>query len=336
MDGLIFFHKLLIILGFSIPVIYIFNKLKFPSIIGFLITGIIIGPYGLKLITDTAGIQLMAEIGVAFLLFTIGVEISLSRFLKHLSEFLLTGGLQVFFTFLAGIIIGLILQFSITQAIFIGFLVPHSSSALALKMLKDRGDEDSPHGRISIGINLFQNIMVVPMMLLIPFLAGDSGPATGVIIWKLFKSILIIVAILVAARYIIPFVLERLANTRMRDVFVITSIVITLGIAWLTNALGLSLALGAFLAGLAISDTDFTHQIVSDINPFRDIFLSVFFVSFGMILNLDFARQNLGYILFISLVIILIKAAIVFGLVKISQISFAHNDSKRCSFIANW
>ncbi len=317
MDGLIFFHKLLIILGFSIPVIYIFNKLKFPSIIGFLITGIIIGPYGLKLITDTAGIQLMAEIGVAFLLFTIGVEISLSRFLKHLSEFLLTGGLQILFTFLAGIVIGLILQFSITQAIFVGFLIAHSSSALALKMLKDRGDEDSSHGRISIGINLFQNIIVVPMMLLIPFLAGNSGPTTGEIFWKLFKSILIIVAILVAARYIIPFILERLANTRMRDVFVITSIVITLGIAWLTHALGLSLAIGAFLAGLAISDTDFTHQIISDINPFRDIFLSVFFVSLGMILNLDFARQNLSYILFISFVIILIKAAIVFGLVKI-------------------
>ena len=317
MDGLIFFHKLLIILGFSVPVIYIFNKLKFPSIIGFLITGIIIGPYGLKLITDTAGIQLMAEIGVAFLLFTIGIEISLSRFLKHLSEFLLTGGLQVFLTFLAGIVIGFLLQLSMNQAIFIGFLLAHSSSALALKMLKDRGDEDSPHGRISIGINLFQNIIVVPMMLLIPFLAGDSGPTTGEIFWKLFKSILIIVAILVAARYIIPFVLERLANTRMRDVFVITSIVITLGIAWLTNALGLSLAIGAFLAGLAISDTDFTHQIISDVNPFRDIFLSVFFVSLGMILNLDFARQNLSYILFISLVIILIKAAIVFGLVKI-------------------
>lgn len=322
MDGLIFFHKLLIILGFSIPVIYIFNKLKFPSIIGFLITGIIIGPYGLKLITDTAGIRLMAEIGVAFLLFTIGIEISLSRFLKHLSEFLLTGGLQVFFTFLAGFFIGLVLQLSISQAIFIGFLLSHSSSALVLKMLKDRGDEESPQGRISIGIILFQDIMVVPMMLLIPFLTGDSGPTTWAITWKLIKSILIIVAILAAARYIIPFILERLVNTRMRDVFVITSIVITLGIAWLTNALGLSLAIGAFLAGLAISDTDFTHQIISDINPFRDIFLSIFFVSFGMILDLNFARQNYGYILTISFIIILIKAAIVFGLVKFLKYPF--------------
>ncbi|OGP87818.1 MAG: hypothetical protein A2031_05320, partial [Deltaproteobacteria bacterium RBG_19FT_COMBO_43_11] len=322
MDGLIFFHKLLIILGFSIPVIYIFNKLKFPSIVGFLITGIIIGPYGLKLITDTAGIQLMAEIGVAFLLFTIGIEISLSRFLKHLSEFLLTGGLQVFFTFLAGMLIGLMLQLSMSQAIFIGFLLSHSSSALVLKMLKDRGDEESPQGRISIGIILFQDIMVVPMMLLIPFLTGDSGPTTLAILWKLLKSILIIVAILAAARYIIPFILERLANMRMRDVFVITSIVITLGIAWITHALGLSLAIGAFLAGLAISDTDFTHQIISDINPFRDIFLSVFFVSFGMILDLDFARQNYGYILSISFIIIFIKAAMVFSLVKFLKYPF--------------
>jgi len=316
MDGSVFFHKLLIILGFSIPVIYIFNKLKFPSIIGFLITGIIIGPFGLKLITDTAGIQLMAEIGVALLLFTIGVEISLARFLKHLSEFLLTGGLQVFFTFLAGFFIGLLFQMSLMQAVFIGFILAHSSSALVLKMLKDRGDEESPQGRTSIGVILFQDIMVVPMMLLIPFLAGDSGPTTGVIIWKLAKSLLIIAAILVAARYIIPFILERLAYMQMRDVFVITSIVITLGIAWLTHALGLSLAIGAFLAGLAISDTDFTHQIISDINPFRDIFLSIFFVSFGMILDLDFALKNYAFIFAVTLTILLLKAGIVIGLVK--------------------
>ncbi|NMD05583.1 MAG: potassium transporter KefB, partial [Deltaproteobacteria bacterium] len=175
-DGLIFFRKLLIILGFSIPVIYLFNKLKFPSIIGFLITGIIIGPFGLGLLTDTAGIQLMAEIGVALLLFTIGIEVSLSRFLKHLSEFILSGGLQVFFTFLAGVFIGLIAQMSLEQAVFLGFILAHSSSALVLKMLKDRGDEESPQGRISIGVILFQDIMVVPMMLLIPFLAGESGP----------------------------------------------------------------------------------------------------------------------------------------------------------------
>jgi len=315
-DGLIFFRKLLIILGFSIPVIYLFNKLKFPSIIGFLITGIIIGPFGLGLLTDTAGIQLMAEIGVALLLFTIGIEVSLSRFLKHLSEFILSGGLQVFFTFLAGVFIGLIAQMSLEQAVFLGFILAHSSSALVLKMLKDRGDEESPQGRISIGVILFQDIMVVPMMLIVPFLAGESGPTAGIIIWKLAKSILIIVAILVAARYIIPFVLERLANMRMRDVFVITSIVITLGIAWLTHALGLSLAIGAFLAGLAISDTDFTHQIISDINPFRDIFLSIFFVSFGMILDLDFALKNYAFILAASFLIILLKASIVFGLVK--------------------
>ncbi len=317
MNGLNFFHQLIIILGFSIPVIYIFNKIKLPSIIGFLITGIIIGPFGLKLIDDMAGIQFMAEIGVAFLLFTIGIEIQLSRFLKHLSEILLTGGLQILCTFIVGMIIGLAMQLSVSQSIFIGFILVHSSSALILKILKDRRDEDSPQGRISIGVILFQDMMVVPMMLLIPFLAGGSGPDALMIIWKLVKSILIIVVILVAARYVIPLVLERLVNMNMRDVLVIASVVITMGIAWITESLGLSLAIGAFLAGLALSDTDFTHQIISDINPFRDVFLSVFFVSFGMILNLDFLRENTGYILLTSLIIIVIKATIVFGLVKL-------------------
>ena len=317
MNGLNFFHQLIIILGFSIPVIYIFNKIKLPSIIGFLITGIIIGPFGLKLIHDIAGIQLMAEIGVAFLLFTIGIEIRLSRFLKHLSEILLTGGLQILCTFIVGMIIGLTMQLSISQSIFIGFILVHSSSALILKILKDRDDEASPQGRISIGVILFQDIMVVPMMLLIPFLAGESGPDALMIIWKLVKSILIIVVILVAARYVIPRVLERLVNMNMRDVLVIASVVITMGIAGITESLGLSLAIGAFLAGLALSDTDFTHQIISNISPFRDVFLSVFFVAFGMILNLDFLRENPDYIILISLIIIMIKATIVFGLVKL-------------------
>jgi CPA2 family monovalent cation:H+ antiporter-2 len=308
---------LIIILGFSLPVIYLFNKIKLPSIIGFLITGIIIGPFGLRLIDDMAGIQFLAEMGVAFLLFTIGIEIKFSRFLKNLSEIFLTGGLQILCTFAVGLLVGLAIQLSLSQAIFIGFILSHSSSALILKILKDRSDEDSPQGRISIGVILFQDMMVVPMMLLIPFLAGGSGPSAWIIIWKLVKSIVIIAAILVAARYVIPRILERLVDMNMRDVLVIAAVVITMGIAWITESLGLSLAIGAFLAGLALSDTDFTHQIISDINPFRDVFLSVFFVSFGMILNLDFLRENTGYILLTTLLIIGIKAGIVMGLVTL-------------------
>lgn len=317
MDGFFFFRELLIILGCSIPVIYIFNKIKFPSIIGFLITGIIIGPHGLRLISDTAGIHLLAEIGVAFLLFTIGIEIPLSRFLKRLSEIILTGGSQILLTFIVGMAIGLLLQLNISQAVFIGFLLTHSSSALILKILKDRDDEESPQGRISLGVLLFQDIIVVPMMLLIPFLAGASGPGIQIILWKLLKALLIIVSILAVARWIIPVVMGKLAAMQMRDVFIIASVVVTLGIAWVTHSLGLSLAIGAFLAGLALSDTDYTHQIISDISPFRDIFLSIFFVSFGMILDLNFLARNPGYIIIVSLAIITIKASIVFGLVKI-------------------
>jgi len=317
MEGILFFKKLLIILGFSIPVIYLFNKVKLPSIIGFLITGIVIGPFGLRLIDDTAGIQFMAEIGVAFLLFTIGIEIQFSRFLKNLSEIFLSGGLQILCTFIVGMLIGLAMQLSLNQSIFVGFILTHSSSALILKLLKDRSDEDSPQGKISIGVILSQDLMVVPMMLMIPFLAGGSGPDALMIVWKMLKSILIIVVILSAARYVIPFMLERLVSMNMRDVLVITSVVVAMGIAWITESLGLSLAIGAFLAGMALSDTDFTHQIISDINPFRDVFLSVFFVSLGMILDVNFLREHTGYILLVSLCIILIKAAIVFGLVKL-------------------
>ncbi|HOW56403.1 MAG TPA: cation:proton antiporter [Smithellaceae bacterium] len=322
MTGFFFFNEILIILACSIPVIYIFNKIKFPSIIGFLITGIIIGPYGLKLIHDISDIQLMAEIGVAFLLFTIGIEISFKRFLQHLSEITLTGGLQVLITLAAGTAVGLFMQLSWNQSVFVGFLLAHSSSALILKILSDRSDEESPQGRISIGIVLFQDIIVVPMMLFIPLLAGSDGAGFDVIVWNLLRSLLIIASILIAARYIVPLILEKLVEMRMRDVFIIASVVITLGIAWLTHSLGLSLAIGAFLAGLAISDTDFTHQIISDINPFRDIFLSVFFVSFGMMLDLHFFGQHPLYIIAITLLIILIKSLIVFSMVRILNYPF--------------
>ncbi len=316
MEGLKFIQQLVIIFGFSIPVIYLFNKIKLPSIIGFLITGIIIGPFGLKLIDDMAGIHFLAELGVAFLLFTIGIDIQLSRFIKNLSNIFLTGGLQVLCTFLIGAGIGCALQLNIGQSVFIGFILVHSSSALILKMLKDRGDEDSLQGRFSVGVILFQDLMVVPMMLFIPFLAGDISADAMMILWKLVKSILIVAVIMAAGRYVIPFVMERLVGMNMREMQVIASVVITMGIAWITESMGLSLAIGAFLAGLALSDTDFTYQIISDVNPFRDVSLSVFFVSFGMILNVDFLLAHTGYILFTSAMIIVVKAVIVFGLVK--------------------
>ncbi len=164
--------------------------------------------------------------------------------------------------------------------------------------------------------------MVVPMMLLVPFLGGETGPDALTIAWKLAKSVIIIICILIAARYIIPHVLEKLVNMNMRDVLVVSSVVITMGIAWITESLGLSLAIGAFLAGLALSDTDFTHQIISDITPFRDVFLSVFFVSFGMILNLDFLRENTGHIVLTSALIIVIKATVVFSLVFLLKFQF--------------
>ena len=315
-EGLKFFQQLIIILGFSIPVIYLFNKIKLPSIIGFLITGVIIGPFGLKLIDDMAGIHFLAELGVAFLLFTIGIDIQFSRFIKNLSNIFLTGGLQVLCTFLIGVVIGRALQLNVGQSIFIGFILVHSSSALILKMLKDRGDEDSLQGRFSIGVILFQDLMVVPMIMLIPFLSGDISSDALTIFWKLVKSILMIAAIMAAGRYAIPFVMERLVDMNMREVQVIASVVITMGIAWITESMGLSLAIGAFLAGLALSDTDFTYQIISDMNPFRDVSLSVFFVSFGMILNIDFLLAHTGYILFTSTLIIVVKAFIVLGLVK--------------------
>ena len=280
-------QDLLVLLLASVPIAFIFNLLRLPTIVGFMITGVVIGPYGLGLIKDPHAIEVLAEIGVVLLLFTIGLEFSLRRILEMRRMVLFGGGLQVILTTLLATAFAYLLGRPLNQAIFFGFLFALSSTAIVLKTYIDRAEVDSPHGRAGVGILLFQDLSIVPMMLLIPILGGKEGSSTWRVVLTLLIAAAAIAVIILAARIIVPRLLHHIVRLRSSELFIISIVLLSLGTSWLTSQFGLSLALGAFIAGMVLSESEYSHQIVADILPFRDVFNSVFFISIGMLLSLS-------------------------------------------------
>jgi CPA2 family monovalent cation:H+ antiporter-2 len=277
--------NLLVIFSVSIAVVFIFHQFRLPSIAGFLVAGALIGPHGLNLIGDIGTVQVLAEIGVVLLLFTIGIEFSLVQLASLRQLLFVAGPIQVGSVLLVAwpgaMVVGLTWQ----EGIFWGFLVSLSSTAIVLKALSNRGDSDSIHGRTTVGILIFQDLAVVPMMLLTPILANRGEGSGGSVLATLAGSILIVGLIIAAAWYAVPKLLEHIVRSRSRELFLLTIIVLCLGIAWLTSLGGLSLALGAFIAGLVISESEYSHQAMADVLPFRDSFNSLFFVSIGILMD---------------------------------------------------
>jgi CPA2 family monovalent cation:H+ antiporter-2 len=299
--------NLLLIYTVSIAVVFLFHQFRLPSIAGFLVAGALIGPHGFNLISDIGTVQVLAEIGIVLLLFTIGIEFSLVQ-LASLKRLLLVaapiqvGGVIVL-VWLGGIIVGI----PGPQAVFWGFLLSLSSTAIVLKALAASGDSDAPHGRATIGILIFQDLAVVPMILLAPILASPSEDALSAILLPVGKSVVLVTCIVAAAWYAAPMVLEYIVRSRSRELFLLTVIVICLGIAWLTSMSGLSLALGAFIAGLVISESEYSHQALAEVLPFRDSFNSLFFISIGILMDWRIVLQYPGVVTGLLLAVLLLK-----------------------------
>lgn len=315
MDKINLFKDIVLVLAFAIPVIYLCHKIKLPQIIGFIITGIIIGPYGLSILKDSEGVRHLAELGVAMLLFSIGIEISFSRFKKFFKEIVLTGGLQVGLTLLLGFLTSLVFKLSVQQSIFMGFLLTQSSSALILKLLNDRNEINAPQGKLSVGILIFQDLMIVPMIILIPVLGSAGNIQFFDVIKNISISLVFIVCVLISAKYILPKILKALVDLKMRDVFIVGVIVILLGTAWITNLMGLSFAIGAFIAGLIISESDYAEQIIGEVIPLKEVFMSLFFISLGMLLDSHFLISHPLTVLHFTIIILLIKFIVIFALI---------------------
>ncbi len=276
---------LLLIFAVSIAVVFAFHKLRLPSIAGFLVAGALIGPHGLNLISDLEQVRVLAEIGVILLLFSIGVEFSLPHLTAARGLLLIGGPLQVLGVVLLVAMIGWGLGLPAEQAFFWGCLLSLSSTAIVLKALAARGETNSPHGRATIGILIFQDLIVVPMMLITPLLAQRGEATLLELIVPLVKSAVLVGLIFLAAWFLVPRLLEQIVKSRSRELFLLTVILMCLGIAWLTSLAGLSVALGAFIAGLVISESEYSHQAMAELLPFRDSFNSLFFVSIGMLMD---------------------------------------------------
>ena len=295
-------QNMAVILITAVIVLLIFNKLKLPTMIGLFITGIVLG----HAINDTSMISTLSELGVVFLLFIIGLEFSIEKF-SAIKRYALIGGiLQVSLTTALVTLLGLALGLTLNSAIFLGFLVAFSSTAIVMKIMQQKHLNHSVQGRVTLGILIFQDIAVIVVILIIPLLGGQSielhtFPAL------LIKIIGIAILIFIGAKWFIPLALKDAAKTKNRDLFMLLTLFICMGTTFATSLIGIGPELGAFLAGLLISNTEYSHQTLGYIQPFQDVFMSLFFISIGLMVNLHLFLYNIGIILALTAIILVIK-----------------------------
>ena len=295
-------QNMAVILITAVIVLLIFNKLKLPTMIGLFITGIVLG----HAINDTSMISTLSELGVVFLLFIIGLEFSIEKF-SAIKRYALIGGiLQVSLTTALVTLLGLALGLTLNSAIFLGFLVAFSSTAIVMKIMQQKHLNHSVQGRVTLGILIFQDIAVIVVILITPLLGGQSielhtFPAL------LIKIIGIAILIFIGAKWFIPLALKDAAKTKNRDLFMLLTLFICMGTTFATSLIGIGPELGAFLAGLLISNTEYSHQTLGYIQPFQDVFMSLFFISIGLMVNLHLFLYNIGIILALTAIILVIK-----------------------------
>jgi len=297
---------LLVVAGSVIA--YISSRIGTVPIVGFLVAGAAIGPNGFELVEDIDLVNQAADIGVILLLFTIGIEFSLDR-LRQLAGLIVGGGaIQVLATI--GIVAGLVLAFgkSWQTAVFTGMLVSLSSTAIVLKMLADRRTAASSTGRVAVSFLIFQDLAVVAMVLVVPMLGGDGGGPLD-LVWAFAKALGIVVAVLVASRTLMPFLLEAVARTCSSEIFLLTIVAVCFGTAYLTSLLEVSVSLGAFLAGLMVSESKLSEQALSDILPLQILFSATFFISVGMLLDTSYLLDNLALVAGLAGAVVVLKLA---------------------------
>jgi CPA2 family monovalent cation:H+ antiporter-2 len=304
-----------ILLGSAVAVLLVSARLRVPPLVALLLTGLLIGPSGLGWVPDPKEVEVFAEIGVVLLLFVIGLELSLARLKELRRAFLLGGSVQAGLTVALASAVALAAGFAAPLALFLGCVIALSSTAIVLKLYDERRETEAPHARVSLGILLFQDFLIVPMIVLVPVLAGRAAASPAELALRFGGALVAVGAVFAAALWLAPLLFERIARTRGREAFVLGSLFACLALAWLTHSLGFSLALGAFLAGIIVSETDYAHQVVADVAPIRELFASLFFISIGMLVDLQAAWLHAAAILGLGAAIVGGKALVVGGAV---------------------
>lgn len=301
---------IVIIFALSVTVNLLFNRFRVPTVMGYLLTGIIAGPYLLSLVRAQHEIDLMAQIGVVLLLFTIGMEFSLQHLLKIRRIVFLGGLIQVMVTAGVFFVVSEIAGMNWKEGLYIGFLAALSSSALVLKILQERSELTSNYGRTVLGILIFQDLLLIPLLLLGNLLEGTALNIPQELIILTLKVILIVAILYAGNRWLLPKLLHLIAMTKNQELFMMSIFLVCFSVALLTSGLGMSLAFGAFLAGLMISESEYSHNVFGNFLPIKDVFTSFFFVSIGMLLDIRFVIDNLALVLFSVLLILIIKTII--------------------------
>lgn len=301
---------IVIIFALSTFVNFIFNRIKIPAIIGYLITGIIAGPHLLALIDSPENVEVMAEIGVILLMFTIGLEFSLNHLFRIRKIVFVGGFLQLLLTAGITMLVARVYDLQWTEAVFVGFLTALSSTAVVLKLLQERSELTTYYGRTIVGILIFQDIILIPMLLFTPMLGGNISGIGNELLMLLIKTAGILIFIWVGNRWLMPWLLHLIAMTRSQELFLMSLLLICLAVAMLTHELGMSLAFGAFLAGLMISESEYSHSAFGNLIPFKDVFTSFFFVSIGMLLDLGFVAEHPWLVVATVLLVIVLKTVV--------------------------
>ena len=300
-------RDLALIVGLAIPVVALAHRLRVPPLVGFLLVGVLIGPHGARLVPDAAGVSTLAEVGVVLLLFEVGLELSLSQVLRWGATVLVAGGVQVLGTLGLAVAAGAAFGLPLGRSLFYGALVALSSTVIVSKTYADRGELDTPRARDAIAVLLFQDLAVVPLMLLLPVFAGAAGEADGV--WlRLVVGLGAMTALVSGGRLVVRWTLDRIVETRDRELFTLCVGFFAIATALVASAAGFSLAIGAFLAGLIISESEHGLQALSDVLPFRALFSGVFFTSIGMLLDVPLALGQAPLVLGATTLVVLGKA----------------------------
>lgn len=302
-----------IIFALSTFVNFLFTKIKAPTVIGYLLTGIVAGPHLLAFIHEQHQIELIAEIGVILLLFSVGMEFSLHHLLKIRKIVFLGGLMQLAFTAALVMLAARMYDMNWTAALFVGFIIALSSTAVVLKILQERSEVTSNYGRTVVGILIFQDIILVPLLLFVPVLGGESNEMGNQIVELTLKAVVIMAFVFVGNKWLMPKLLHVIALTKNKELFMMSVFLICISVALLTAEMGMSLAFGAFLAGLMISESEYSHEAFGNLIPFKDTFTSFFFVSIGMLLDLDFVFSNYLVVIGTVALVILIKTIVAGG-----------------------
>ena len=322
MHDLAVLRNLALIVGLAIPVAALAHRLRVPTLVGFLLVGVAIGPHGAALVPDPDAVAALAEIGVVLLLFEIGLELSLSQVLGWGMSVLVAGALQVSGVMALAAVAGPVFGLPVGQSLFYGALAALSSTAIVSRTLADRGELDAPHGRESMAILLFQDLAIVPLMLVVPLFgpdaAGPDGAGEAGRLWlRLGLGLAAMVALVAGGRLVVRWTLDRIVETRDRDLFTLCVGFFAMGTALAAWTAGFSLAVGAFLAGLVISESEYGLQALDDVMPFRALFSGVFFTSIGMLLDLTVVGAQWPLLLGGTVLVLAVKAAVVAGAVTV-------------------